>query len=158
MKKLLILAIVSTLALAGCTTPAEIKHRETMFDKQVQAAKDFTPTPACQIVADGTSTITISGVKSFTCYGDTKQGQAPVYAAPKSDFDSFFDKTLEVAKVLVNPWVSLKIAADNNATNRHASDNAVITNGQTLGTINSISTTGMTQLGTTASEGIAAGR
>jgi hypothetical protein len=160
MKRILTLtALVSMLVLAGCATSTEeYAHRERIFDKQLAQHKEQTPTPACQIIADGTNTISISGVKSFTCYGDTKQAAAPVYVEPKSGWEVFADKALRVTEILVNPLVSLAIHKDNNVTQRHASDNAVINNGITMGTINNIATQGMSQIGAIASEGIQVGR
>jgi hypothetical protein len=139
-------------------TAAEMTHEKEMFDKQVSAAKDDNPTPACQLVADGTNTISISGIKSFTCYGNTSPKQVPVYQAKKSTGEIVADKVLRAVEILANPFVSLAIHKDNNTTQRHMSDNSVKTHSTTMGTIQSISNKGMDQLGATASEGINVGR
>lgn len=159
-KPILLAVLVSALLLGGCATSTNdnISHVERMYDKQLQAHKDFAPTPACQIVGDGVNPITMSGIKSFTCYGDTKQAQLPTYTPPKSTGEVVFDRVLRTVEVLANPFVALTIHKDNNATQRHMSDNSVKTHTVTMGTIGDISSQGMSQIGATASEGINVGR
>ena len=158
-KPILLTILVSALLLGGCATSTDTTaYAERMYDKQLAAHKEFTPTPACQIVGDGVNPITMSGIKSFTCYGDTKQAQLPTYTPIKSTGEVVFDKVLPVLEVLANPLVSLAIHKDNNATQRHMSDNSVATHDITMGTIGAIASQGIIQVGTTASEGINVGR
>lgn len=154
-KPILLAVLVSALFLGGCATSNDnTAHVERMYDKQLLAHKEFSPTPACQIVGDGVNPITMSGIKSFTCYGDTKQAQLPTYTPPKSTGEVIFDRVLRTAEILINPLVNLSIHKDNNNTQRHMSDNSVKTHTVTMGTIGDIASQGMSQIGATASEGI----
>lgn len=158
-KSALAIMLVVALGLGGCATSSnEIAHRERMYDKALVAHKEQAPTPACQIVGDGVNAITMSGIKSFTCYGDTKQAAVPTYVEPKSAFEVVVDKAIRVVEIAINPMVSLSIHKDNNATQRHMSDNSVKTHATTMGTIEGISNKGMDTIGSVASEGIAVGR
>lgn len=71
MKRFLMLstAIFMTIFATGCmTTPDELRHAETMYDKQIAATEKAKPVPIFQMVGIQGQTIELKGVQSISVY------------------------------------------------------------------------------------------
>ena len=71
MKRFLMLftAILIAVFTTGCmTTPDELRHRETMYDKQIAATEKAKPVPIFQMVGLPGQTIELKGVQSISVY------------------------------------------------------------------------------------------
>ena len=105
MKKLLLI-IPFVLMLFGCAaTQSEMDHNAAMYEKQIKAANDATPTPIFQMTAHEGQTITLSGVKQISVYNPSDSSKkTPEYKPLKSGSEVFVDGVLGFASVGLNAF------------------------------------------------------
>lgn len=119
------LAIAVTVS-AGCASQAELAHEERMYDKQVTAAKEATPTPIFQLTAHEGQQINLTGVKSLSVYNPSDgTNKTPVYVPRKSSAEVAWDGLIGLGKTFAAPVATVVQALDAGVTARRSSDNAV---------------------------------
>jgi uncharacterized lipoprotein YajG len=81
--------------LSGCAiTPAEMKHSERMYDKQIAAIKENKPVPIFQLTAKEGQSIELKGVSQISVYNPSDvSGKIPEYKAQPN-------VSIEMAKIL----------------------------------------------------------
>jgi uncharacterized lipoprotein YajG len=99
--KVLFLTIAFSI-LSGCAiTPAEMKHSERMYDKQIAAIKENKPVPIFQLTAKEGQTIELKGVSQISVYNPSDvSGKIPEYKAQPN-------VSIEMAKILVPAATSI---------------------------------------------------
>ena len=104
MKRILLaFSILAAVFLAGCAaTQSEMNHSALMYDKQIAAAKNATPTPIFQMVAIPGKTIELKGVERFSVYNPSDAtNKVPVYKAPENAGAKVFEKIIDAGTSLV---------------------------------------------------------
>lgn len=98
--KVLFLTIAFSI-LSGCAiTPAEMKHSERMYDKQIAAIKDNKPVPIFQLTAKEGQTIELKGVSQISVYNPSDVNKIPEYKPQPNT-------SIEMAKIIAPAATSI---------------------------------------------------
>lgn len=102
MKYLYLGFAASLLVLSGCaSSQAELKHSESMYEKQLAAIQNTKPIPIFQMRAKPNETIEFKGVETFSVYAPSESAnKIPEYKAP-------LNQNVEMAKILVPAATSI---------------------------------------------------